>query len=315
MSKRRSIMPAKIKLCRYFELYKVGENAYAAIKTDPLCMGNAGFIDLGGLVVVFDTFLCVDAARELRNMALEITDTNNMVVVNSHEHLDHYMGNCVFPRDTVIITSEEAYPRIMEAEESLEFGEKVYGDEIRGLEEKLKTAADEEEILDIENTLIILRNLCRSDIEVIPPNMVLSGSMTIHGSNGSLMLRDMGKAHSGGDIMGVLEKNRTVFTGDLLFVGEHPFLGKGNPGNLKKILEGLLKSDMEYFIPGHGPVSGRDKVSEEIEYIDSLMSLVREHIDEPNVIKVRDLPEKFHNYEGHCFKGNVDFLVRYLKSE
>jgi glyoxylase-like metal-dependent hydrolase (beta-lactamase superfamily II) len=216
---------------------------------------------------------------------------------------------------TVIITSEEAYPRIMEAEESLEFGEKVYGDEIRGLEEKLKTAADEEEILDIENTLIILRNLCRSDIEVIPPNMVLSGSMTIHGSNGSLMLRDMGKAHSGGDIMGVLEKNRTVFTGDLLFVGEHPFLGKGNPGNLKKILEGLLKSDMEYFIPGHGPVSGRDKISEEIEYIDSLMSLVREHIDEPNVIKVRDLPEKFHNYEGHCFKGNVDFLVRYLKSE
>ncbi len=54
----------------YFDLYEVAPNVYAAIKTDKRCMSNAGFINLGDKVVVFDTFLSIEAAKDVKRCDL-----------------------------------------------------------------------------------------------------------------------------------------------------------------------------------------------------------------------------------------------------
>ncbi len=58
----------------YFTLEKLAEGVYAAIdKKGEGAGSNAGFIDLGTEVVIFDTFLTTKAAKDLRKVAEEVT--------------------------------------------------------------------------------------------------------------------------------------------------------------------------------------------------------------------------------------------------
>lgn len=297
----------------YFDLYGVAENIYAAIKTNDLCMANAGFINLGDRVVVFDTFLSIEAAKDLKQVIIDITDNDNVVIVNSHSHLDHYLGNCVFSEKTTIITSEIAFPKFIQNNEELELGNNIYTDEINNLRNKLTNLENPDEISDTENSLIIYQNINNDECKFFNPNLTFNDKLSIHGTLDSFELNVINTAHSHGDIIGTSINQKVAFVGDLLFVDEHPYLGVGDPLLLKKELTMLLNSDIKHFIPGHGPVCGKEKIVEEIEYIDAIISLVESNLAESHKIKVYDLPSKFHNYKGPCFKWNINFLTEYLK--
>lgn len=91
---------------RHFNLEKVSEGIYAAIaKDDGGAFGNAGFIDLGDKTIIFDTFNTQQAAEDLRNIAVNITNKPVSWVINSHFHSDHTRGNQVF-KDCHIISSQ-----------------------------------------------------------------------------------------------------------------------------------------------------------------------------------------------------------------
>lgn len=91
---------------KHFVLQEISNNAYAVIAEDGgAAISNAGIFDLGGQVVVFDTFLTPQAAMDLRGFAEEIFDRKPQIVVNSHYHNDHIWGNQVFEPDAVIVSS------------------------------------------------------------------------------------------------------------------------------------------------------------------------------------------------------------------
>jgi cyclase len=51
---------------KHFELHRLTEGVYAAIATpDGLAYSNAGIIDLGNQVIIFDTFESILAAQDL----------------------------------------------------------------------------------------------------------------------------------------------------------------------------------------------------------------------------------------------------------
>jgi hypothetical protein len=55
---------------RTAKIERVHEGVYAAIaEEDGVAVGNAGFVDLGGETLVFDTHVSLAAARELRAAA------------------------------------------------------------------------------------------------------------------------------------------------------------------------------------------------------------------------------------------------------
>ena|SRR5688572_14812518 len=80
-----------------FQIKKLSPHVYAAIATDgggAIC--NAGVVDLGNEVLVFDPFLTPDAAIELKNFIAKAIKKPVKWVVNSHSHNDHIRGTQVF---------------------------------------------------------------------------------------------------------------------------------------------------------------------------------------------------------------------------
>jgi len=94
-------------LTTHFELKQLAENAWAAIARDGgAAISNAGFVDLGGQVVVFDSFLTPQAARELEEAVEGLTGQKAGTVINSHHHNDHIWGNQVFAEHARILSSQ-----------------------------------------------------------------------------------------------------------------------------------------------------------------------------------------------------------------
>ena len=64
-----------------------------------------------------------------------------------------------------------------------------------------------------------------------------------------------GKSHSRGDAIAILEQDRILFAGDLLYTGYHPVTVYGNIPNWIQSIDHLLKQNFVMVVPGHGPVS------------------------------------------------------------
>ncbi|HYF75057.1 MAG TPA: MBL fold metallo-hydrolase [Candidatus Nitrosocosmicus sp.] len=106
--------------CDYFTVEELARGVYGAFATEEGgAHSNSGIIDLGGKTLVFDTFLSVDAAQELRKFAEEATGRKVTYVVNSHRHFDHILGNCAFDMDTSIITTKKTYNELKVHEDEL----------------------------------------------------------------------------------------------------------------------------------------------------------------------------------------------------
>src|SRR5215469_11872457 len=93
-------------ISKHFQLEKLADGVYAAISVDGTgSMSNAGIIDLGDRIVIFDTFFTPQAAEDLRIAIEQLTDKPVTYVINSHMHGDHVHGNQVFaPQADIIAT-------------------------------------------------------------------------------------------------------------------------------------------------------------------------------------------------------------------
>jgi len=90
----------------YFTLKCLSEGVYAAIaKPGQGAWSNAGIVDLGDVLLVFDSFSTPSAAQLLRKQAEYITGKKVKYLINSHYHGDHVFGNQVFEDVTIISTS------------------------------------------------------------------------------------------------------------------------------------------------------------------------------------------------------------------
>ena len=92
----------------HFKLERIGDGIYEAIhKPGGQGICNGGFVDLGEEVLVFDSFLSIAAATDLKKAVGELTGKPVRWVVNSHSHNDHIRGNQVFVHEASIIGTPE----------------------------------------------------------------------------------------------------------------------------------------------------------------------------------------------------------------
>ena len=91
---------------KHFEFHSLAEGICAAVAIDGgSAISNAGVIDLGGQILVFDTFLTPQAATDLRRAATDVLGRTPNIVINSHYHNDHIWGNQVFAPEAQIVSS------------------------------------------------------------------------------------------------------------------------------------------------------------------------------------------------------------------
>lgn len=298
---------------KYFTLKELAKGVYAAIEKKEAETGsNGGFVDMGDYTVVFDAFLNIDAARELAAAAEAMTGKVPSILVNSHFHADHVTGNCMFGDSVRVITSKACNEKMLTdstkmIQELQEVGPKVL-EEIKG---QIESEKDALKLLDLKNDYKFISNITKPGVRLRLPDLTFDGTMTLYGADRKAELITVGTAHSPGDVILYLPEEKLCFMGDLLFQHSHPWLGTGDPENFIKVLEDLLKLDVEIFVPGHGALAVKSDIEAEIRYIRELLALVeakKAKGETAEAVSLQDLSPEFRDWDGLCFPWNIDFL-------
>jgi cyclase len=306
-------------IAKHFQLQQLKDGIYAAISIDGTgSMSNAGIIDLGDCILIFDTFFTPQAAEDLRLAAEQLLDKPVRYVINSHMHEDHVHGNQVFSKEADIIatsrTRELIGTRVVEnlAENKSDIagGQAV----LKSLEEQIVQEQNVEKRKQLELSLATNREYLSAvpTMEIVLPNLTFEQKLVLYGSRRTIELLTYGGGHTDSDAFLYLPGERLAFMGDLLFVKNHPWMGDGHPEEWLPILDRVKELAIDIFVPGHGPVGTREDISLLQQYITTIVQLSKElhEADKPlEEAKKTAMPAPFDTW-GSCevFSWNMEFL-------
>ncbi len=216
------------------EVSRVSEHVYhvegaAGIATDNEgFISNAGFVITGNGVVIFDALGTPSLANKLVSRIRELTDQPIRKVVVSHYHADHIYGLQVFEDMDAEISAPEGAQKYLQSEAA---------------KERLEERRFSLEPWVNENTRLVL------------PDVTVSKSSTFTMGDVTFTINYMGKAHSDGDLSMLVEPDKVLFSGDIIFEGRVPFVGNADTRNWLETLTRLETGGLTALIPGHGPAS------------------------------------------------------------
>ncbi|WP_328741857.1 MBL fold metallo-hydrolase [Streptomyces caniferus] len=187
------------------------------------CLNNAGFITDGDTTLVVDTAATERRARLLRRRIAESGAPTPRMVVNTHHHGDHTYGNCVFAPEATVIGHASCRRELLAAGQQLHavWPEVEYG-----------------------------------DIRLTAPEVTYTDELALHVGDIEVRLIHPGVAHTTGDTLVWLPRQRIVFAGDLVFHGGTPFVFMGSLAGSLRALQLMRTLDAVTVVPGHGPVTG-----------------------------------------------------------
>ncbi|MED3551323.1 MBL fold metallo-hydrolase [Cytobacillus praedii] len=262
---------------KHFKLEKVSNSIYAAIAQEGGgAAANAGFVDLGEKVIIFDTFNTQQASQDLMHLAESITNHPVTWVINSHWHGDHIRGNQTF-KNRIIISSESTYTKMKDIHPSRIAAQK---NDMNGLTNYIQSLQDQL----VQNTdaqlqyqINFLSELKSSlpTLELVLPNQTFIDKMTFHGKKQSATLFTLGRGHSLCDAMLYIPDEKVIFMGDLLFVSCHPtFFEESNLEHWATILKKVMLMEIDVAVPGHGSIGTKEDISKVIHYLSDLTAIV-----------------------------------------
>jgi len=231
-------------------LVKLTDRVYAMIALGPTGVeglgANSGFVVGRDGVLVIDTRYTPPLANDLLRAVRSVTSAPITYVVNTHYHPDHVWGNMVFKAQGATIMARP------ETREAIAKYSSVYLDYYK---ERNKEAYE------------MLR-----DIEVVTPDTIIDDNEEIDLGGVEVVLRWLGPAHTAGDCIVIVPKERIAFTGGILSNGYHPNMGDpgGDFDNWIATLDRLGAMNIRYFVPGQGKVCGTEALEAEKKYIGAI---------------------------------------------
>jgi cyclase len=248
-------------------LADLGKGTYAWIQPDGSWgWSNAGLItdaDQSLLVdTLFDLKLTRDMLSAMREAAPRAAKTIG-TLVNTHHNGDHCYGNELV-EGAEIIASHHAAEEMKREQPALiaNFMKAAPGMGLTG--EYLMHCFGAFDFNGITPTL---------------PTTTFSGRMSRKVGNKSVDLIEVGPAHTGGDVLVHIPADRTVFTGDILFVEGTPIMWAGPVGNWIAACDTIMALDCETVVPGHGPVTDKRGVQAVRDYLSYIRDEARKRFD------------------------------------
>jgi glyoxylase-like metal-dependent hydrolase (beta-lactamase superfamily II) len=270
----------------HFTLHTITRGIYAAIAADGGgAFANSGIIDLGDKTIIFDTCVSPQASRDLIKAAQVLTERNHIdYVVNSHFHHDHMRGNVSFPETTRIISSTDTRELMgTRGIQQLKLDAEQLKPSVQNLEKFLATEGHrlpDHDRLDIVFIIgwqrAILDTLTKLKLRL--PDITFDGQLTIRGSRRQAEILSFPNGHTDSDVVLLLPDDKMLFSGDLVFVKRHPFLGDAYPDGWINILDAMVDMPIEKIVPGHGPIGGPDDIQLTRDYISQINQMVADTV-------------------------------------
>lgn len=301
-----------------FSLHALTEGVFAAIASNAgAAIGNAGLVELGGQIVVFDTFMTPQAAVDLRRASEELFGKTPNLVVNSHYHNDHIWGNQVFADKAHIISTIRTRELIATSgKEEFDYYSANSAQRLESIRAEYREA-DESQRAEFSFWIPYYEGLVEAfpNLKVVMPDFAFDGRMEIYGGERKAELLAFEDAHTGSDAVLYLQQDSVVFMSDLLFVGCHPYLADGDPLQLLNALKEIQQLDASRFVPGHGQVGTRSDLVLMIEYVERCLQLAHE-LDQAGEtskeqIAALEIPGPFQDWRfSKFFQLNIQFLCQ-----
>ncbi len=215
-------------------LKKVSPHVYYVEGTAGVATDNEGFISNAGFVVtdagvvVFDSLGTPSLANKLLEKIRSITSQPVKKVIVSHFHADHIYGLQVFE----------------------ELGAEIIAP--MGAQKYLQSEAARERL---EERQFSLEPWVNENTRLVLPDTTLSQSTRFQLGDIAFTINYMGKAHSDGDLTMLVEPDKVLFSGDIIFQERIPFVGSADSKKWLDTLTRLETNGLNVLIPGHGPAS------------------------------------------------------------
>jgi len=104
-------------------------------------------------------------------------------------------------------------------------------------------------------------------IERRTPNHSFEGALTLTVGDKTVELKEVGPAHTRGDVLVHVPADGLAFTGDILFIEGHPIIWAGPVQNWIEACDHLLRLAPDTIVSGHGPVTDRRGVLAVRDYL------------------------------------------------
>jgi glyoxylase-like metal-dependent hydrolase (beta-lactamase superfamily II) len=217
---------------------------------------NAGFVVTDAGVVVIDALASPQQGELLAQAIRRVTDQPITWLVLTHHHPDHHFGAIVFRR----------------------LGAKV----IAHADRRVLAAEAGEDALIADWVRVVGLDAMRGFQFADTPDRPVTGVDTLRLGGQTLVIIHPGAAHTAGDLMVWLPRERILFAGDILIEDGVTMVVDGDSGELLKALAVIDSLKPSIAVPGHGAIPKRPDglVSRTRTYITSLRTEMRAAVEQ-----------------------------------
>jgi glyoxylase-like metal-dependent hydrolase (beta-lactamase superfamily II) len=216
------------------KLQRVSERVYYVQGASGIATDNQGFISNASAIVTSEGVVIVDAlgspslAERFLALVRGVTDKPVVKVILTHYHADHIYGLQVFKDLGAEVIAPGGFQDYLDA----------------------PTAAER-----LAERRVSLAPWVNEDTRLVRPDQVIVEDSVLAMGDTTLKIGYLGAAHSDGDLTVLVEPDRVLISGDIIFEGRVPFTGSADTGHWLSVLEGLEQQGLNGLIPGHGPAA------------------------------------------------------------
>ncbi len=206
--------------------------------------GGITGVSNGGLIIGDDTAVAVDAlfvpsmTRRYLRAIRKATKKPVSHLVNTHHHIDHIGGNQMFQRSQIV-------SHVKCREEMIRFGIPL-----ERLQRFMPEFAEE-----------------MADVRLVLPETVYAGQMTLYQGDRAIELIYLGPAHTPGDTLVYLPREKVLFAGDVAFHYVVPGPFDCHVSGWIHVADRVGEMDVEVIVPGHGPIGTKKELREMRDYL------------------------------------------------
>ena len=231
-------------------LHELGDGCFAYLQPDGgWGWSNAGLVAGDGASLLVDTLFDLRLTQRMLEAMAPVTTTAPIAtLVNTHANGDHCYGNSLVEQAEIIATASAAH-EMTEVPPAL----------LAGL---MKADGDVGELF-----RSFFGDFEFDGIDVRLPTRTFEGRLEVEVGGRVVELIEVGPAHTAGDALAYVPESRTIFTGDILFIGGTPIVWAGPLSNWVAACDLMLGLDVDTVVPGHGPVTDKSGVAEVRDYL------------------------------------------------